>query len=748
MSKNAESRLGVKVNIRRLIGILAAMACIIVISAGIVGQGKVIYQRQITQEEEKRNSFERHYRAILNTSYYVYQKLAEKQAGKALGLSDTYLEEPLSEEQYETEDRYADANELYNIAKESLEYTLNLGEYLVGSNAIDYGILSKNGVYQGSNHDRLIQQSVEQGKINTELEESYPVGILVSYGEDGEFFLLDSYGVESNEVLDTIQSIQLMEEYPGVATKEISNATMLLLADSSAPGIINDYEGGWYNYGAYQFATKGLGPLVLAGVGIVVFLAAVLMICRLAGAWTRVVVSMPVEFTAALFGGAAFMFIPMGELSYVLYQGKVTAGIQEALDAVMLQSNTRGWDYLFVVAVWVIYFGIIYTAALGGLQVFRKGVRRYFMENCLTVKVLGWIRGGVKKLYQYLSEFDIKDESNKIVLRIVAVNAVFVGIMCSLWIFGWGVLVLYSVLLFIGLQKYLNKVKKDYTAIQSAVQQMADGKLDVEIKEAGMFDSLRGELLRVQDGFAHAVDQEVKSQNMKTELISNVSHDLKTPLTAIITYVELLKEESISEQQRKEYIETLSQKSLRLKQLIEDLFEVSKLNSNNAELQLMQVDLVSLVKQMEFEYVDALKEKSIELKSRLPEGKALLMLDSQKTYRVFENLFGNIVKYAMPSTRVYVNLEKKESDVVITIRNTSENFLDVDGDMLTERFVRGDVSRNTEGSGLGLAIVKSIVEKQGGTLQVIVDGDLFKTVIQFPNAEWIEESAFLQEVET
>ena len=223
----------------------------------------------------------------------------------------------------------------------------------------------------------------------------------------------------------------------------------------------------------------------------------------------------------------------------------------------------------------------------------------------------------------------------------------------------------------------------------------------------------------------------MKSQRMKSELITNVSHDLKTPLTAIITYVKLLQEPGVTEEQRKEYLETLDRKSLRLKALIEDLFEVSKANSQNITLDIRDVDIVSMVKQVEFEMEDKLADAGLDVRMSMPEEKVIVPLDSQKTFRIFENLFGNIAKYALPGTRVYVNGFTAKDEVTIILKNITAQELSVSGEELTERFVRGDASRNTEGSGLGLAIAKSFTEIQGGKFRIELDGDLFKVVLNW-----------------
>ena len=262
---------------------------------------------------------------------------------------------------------------------------------------------------------------------------------------------------------------------------------------------------------------------------------------------------------------------------------------------------------------------------------------------------------------------------------------------------------------------------------------MAQGNLNVTIPEnLGVFEPFKPELLKIQTGFKGAVEEEVKSQKMKAELITNVSHDLKTPLTAIITYVNLLKGENLTREQQKEYLNVLEQKSLRLKVLIEDLFEVSKANSENIVLNRTDVDILNLVKQAAFEYSDKFSDAKLDIRLNLSEEKILLFLDSQKTFRIYDNLFGNIAKYAMPGTRVYVMASLSEERLVITIKNISAREITIPSSDLTERFVRGDASRNTEGSGLGLAIAKSFTTLQGGELTVDVDGDLFKVTTSWP----------------
>ena len=245
------------------------------------------------------------------------------------------------------------------------------------------------------------------------------------------------------------------------------------------------------------------------------------------------------------------------------------------------------------------------------------------------------------------------------------------------------------------------------------------------------------------------MEEEVKSQRMKTELITNVSHDLKTPLTAIITYVNLLKQPQLTKEEREAYIQILDQKSMRLKALIEDLFEVSKANSGSIALNLVEVDVVSLMKQVRLELDDRMRTSGIDFRFQLPDRKIKLLLDSEKTYRVFENLLINIVKYGMPGTRAYIEITEREEEgqekpgeVHVAMKNISAAELSDDDRDLTDRFVRGDQSRNTEGSGLGLAIARSFVELQGGRFELETEADLFKVTLMWKKDGEREETAF------
>lgn len=403
--------------------------------------------------------------------------------------------------------------------------------------------------------------------------------------------------------------------------------------------------------------------------------------------------------------------------------------------------------------VWLVIFAVIFWIG-GCLREFFKAPVDYLKERSLLVRWVRWLltgqkdfagtvkekasgvfrktKGAVKKQYEALLHLDFRDRTNRLILKIVGINFVVILIISLFWGFGVWVLTIYSVLLFLFLRRYLDQVKQQYGQILKTTSTLAEGRLDIPIEgDAGIFAPVQEELVKIQSGFRKAVEREVKSERMKIDLVTNVSHDLKTPLTAIITYVDLLKNEE-DEEKRREYIGILERKSQRLKVLIEDLFEISKATSRSVTLHFMDLDIIGLLKQVELEYDRDIKAADLHIRWSLPGEKVILKLDSQKAYRVFENLLVNITKYALPHTRVYIDVEETEQEAVIRMKNVSAAELDFDTEEITDRFVRGDASRNTEGSGLGLAIARSFTELMHGTLQISTEADLFRVEIRFP----------------
>jgi len=273
-----------------------------------------------------------------------------------------------------------------------------------------------------------------------------------------------------------------------------------------------------------------------------------------------------------------------------------------------------------------------------------------------------------------------------------------------------------------------------FAILLESAKRMSKGDLDTKVDDRmliGGFRDFAGELNDLADVAVVAAQKQLKSERMKTELITNVSHDIKTPLTSIINYVDLLQKPH-TEDEQEAYLEVLSRQSLRLKKLIDDLMEMSKASTGNLAVEITRMDAGETVNQALGEFADKLERAELTPVFRQPEDKVEMMADGRLVWRVMSNLLGNAVKYALPGTRVYVDLLQMDGKVIISMKNISREELNVHADELLERFVRGDASRNTEGSGLGLNIAKSLMELQRGQLQVLVDGDLFKVTLIFP----------------
>ena len=273
-----------------------------------------------------------------------------------------------------------------------------------------------------------------------------------------------------------------------------------------------------------------------------------------------------------------------------------------------------------------------------------------------------------------------------------------------------------------------------YKRIESKLKDMYEGKNTAELKESEVETEFRDSVKYINDisnGFENAIEESMKSERLKTELITNVSHDIKTPLTSIINYVDLLKEEEIDNEKANEYIEILDMKSQRLKKLIEDLVEASKASSGAIKLNMENINVVELFKQAIGEFQDKFQNKGLSIITNYEKEYIYIKADSRYLYRVIENLFSNITKYALEASRVYIDIETEENKVKISVKNISKERLNISEEELMQRFVRGDKSRTTDGSGLGISIAKSLVELQNGTFKLKIDGDLFKVEIKF-----------------
>lgn len=359
----------------------------------------------------------------------------------------------------------------------------------------------------------------------------------------------------------------------------------------------------------------------------------------------------------------------------------------------------------------------------------RRLKAKQFIRSFLTYKICRWIKVTIEKIFRKVTD---KENTNRkitiiywgfVVISIILASTFWSGI-------GFIILIAFWIWVYYKLLQYNKKVQK----INEALRNIYEGNPNVKLNEEELEGTLKIMAKYINDiagGFTNAIEQSLKSERLKTELITNVSHDIKTPLTSIINYVDLLKKEDINNAQIEQYIAVLDKKSQRLKKLIEDLVEASKVSSGNVKLNMEVINLKELLNQTVGEFEDKLEKKNLKIEMDLPTENVLIKADNRYLYRVIENVFSNITKYALEGSRVYIKLEKQKEAIYLEFKNISKDKLNISAEELMQRFVRGDKSRYTEGSGLGLSIAESLTELQGGKFKIDIDGDLFKVVIKW-----------------
>ena len=308
------------------------------------------------------------------------------------------------------------------------------------------------------------------------------------------------------------------------------------------------------------------------------------------------------------------------------------------------------------------------------------------------------------------------------ILLLIGVRGAF------LWVLG--VIVVDGLVIWVLLQH-----SEQMEDIFQGVRKLREGNLEhrISIPENGMLRELAEDINGVADGMKISVSKEIKAERMKTELITNVSHDLKTPLTSIVNYIQLLSQEELSPPEANDYVKVIRQKSEKLKNLTQDLFDISKAQSGSIDVQIEQLDLAVLVKQALGEAEEGLEKAGLSCRVKV-NGSTEILGDGKLLARVAENLIGNIVKYALPNTRVYIEMEEQKDMVIAQFKNIAGYEMNFSGEEITQRFVRGDSARTTDGNGLGLAIAQSYAAACGGELEVVVDGDLFKAILMLGRA--------------
>lgn len=769
-----------------ILAVLAASAATIGLYPYMQARSATYSSQRNARISERGSDFSNLATQVMNFSYEIWHQQKQEEAGSVLTYSETFLPgldkkiKQLMEREYGITDSYG-TGEDYDVAEDGeaadevsqvvvsdymgdgfdLDYYLNMqgvmnnvgndweSYYQRYSSSLFYAVIDENGAFTRSNVNRpeqFFQSPLQENEIKFVVEFS-SAGSLKTADFDGKdeeaSRLLQAMG--KYEFYDPL-ALRISDDYRYGGIQFAGPKDMKIVFRCIPAALDNTGQSSMYEV---MMSTRSIlasnSYHMVAGsmVFLLMILALVLpafkkfeigrsALCRL-------------NFEPLSFIGFGWLCI-MGEGS--LPASVIAATMDGSLKQEIMRADFLPWsaDIMVVfinLAFWAVAYGIFYWGITCYRAVFSMGLWRYFKERTWLGRFLRFIKRWCCNALNVFNETDWESRSTKIIGKAVIGNFVILTLISCLWFWGIGALIIYSLVLFFLLRKYWGQMQQKYNTLLNGINRIAEGNLDVVIEEdLGIFNPFKEQLSRIQEGFRKAVAQEVKSERTKSELITNVSHDLKTPLTAIITYVNLLKQENVTDEERASYIRVLDQKSMRLKVLIEDLFEVSKASSGTVTLHPENVDIISLLKQVRFELSDKMEASGIEFRFNLPDEHVVLFLDSQKTYRIFENLMVNITKYGMPGTRAYIQVVREADGYVsISMRNISARELNVSPEELTERFVRGDSSRNTEGSGLGLAIARSFVEVQDGTMKIEVEDDLFRVIIRWKENAWREDKA-------
>lgn len=563
-----------------------------------------------------------------------------------------------------------------------------------------------------------VTDSVLQAQINN--SQFY---MIVKTDENSDFTVQSSLNKRSNERFkDALLNLtnQNVEEYANLDIAYVIPQDLDNYNDLFTHNVKN------FNMGPYLALILGIGIVGILILTITVFsipysLYSRTAICRL---FNKMFLELKLFL---LLGFGVGVYVGVDYLARVSMDGYY--GPNDIFNLTDIIYNANEYFYFIGIPMTFVLYLLIYLSIVYIKYIYHTGFKEGLILNSLLGRICFILLRKSKEIFQSIIRIDIRKSIYRKLILILGINLIILRTIAISGELGVIIAIVYTIILFKYLSEFFMKIK----TINDASSKLEQGDFDIKLDEKmGIFTPIAKNLNNIKDGLKVAIDKEIRSQKMKTELISNVSHDLKTPLTSIITYVDLLKNQDNTEKTQKEYIEVLDRKSKRLKVLIEDLFEASKASSGNIDLVLEKVDIIALFRQTLGELEEKINHSNLQIKMNVPEEKLICELDGRRTYRVFENIMNNILKYSMPNSRVYIDVVEGEREVSFIFKNISAYEMNFDAVEITERFTRGDKSRNTEGSGLGLAIAKNLVELQNGELSIKIDGDLFKLIITFP----------------
>lgn len=718
---------------------------------------------------------------IFDSNFYLYYKTYQTEMDKAVDPADLFLSEETINSIIKNAsiDYYSGELDEISIKNEfNLAANTDLGSMIKGSDGnIKFSCINTESDYAFSNYDfkdyvntlkKYMEAKPGQDNYKKLVEEYKSVDeaiskdfrncILIEYDKYGKYRLLytsgfnkqriDNFmlGHESNRKMKVKYNFdgELPGDFYSYNTKPIKNRLFMYAVPRK---LNNDF------YASNDTISRCINRAERSKLSLIESIARFLLISIFI-----ITLLLPKKVLIGFYGIKSVFKLPFElliailiKLDYSLLSNDVPVKIvRETINGnllkVVMANNIPIWISKQVVnginiGYWFIVYLVSFVFAAWIRMVLATGVKKYFLKKSLLVKMFLFLYNFIVNSIRKFIKVDFSRRYNRLcILGVVIVSLGSIFLIVSGFVTSnmtWFLIIFaYAIVVFIFEKIVIREIresKDDYRSLFNLTENIAKGNLDVDImsQDVGIYEELKRQLMSIQEAYKKTVEDEIKSQKLKSELISNVSHDLKTPLTSIISYSDLLRNEDDLSNRSREYVDTIFRKSERLKVLIDDMFEISKAQSGSITLDINQIDVVELVKQCIWEVEDRFNERKLILRTKFPDKKIMLYLDGEKTYRIFENMLVNMAKYAMEGSRAYIEVEDFDDLVNIVFKNISATEIDYDREDITERFRRGDKSRNTEGFGLGLSIAKSYAQVQGGDLNIDLDGDLFKAIITF-----------------
>lgn len=600
---------------------------------------------------------------------------------------------------------YAHSNDLYGQTMEQRIYEERMSDINHNVHRFIFDIFD----YYGYTYYENIGIEIYDGEGNLFRENKYAEALSKDSNCERYEYTLGAIKDENGEVVDFYFDRQShFTDYIGYMGEMSEYYTAVVYTDLEKP--LDNEEARYWKWLDFCYAMKGW---VYAAGGLAVLLCIVLFVTLLRVAGRKPNTE---EITVGTFGKIPFdlLLIVAGAIPKYL------------LSAVSESYDFWRWLWLSVLAVYV----VVMLPGLGMSLAVKIKTKTLIKSSCIYLLLRAFWKAGKWLTSVCAKGIGVLPLIWKTVLIVTGLALIELAVILKAdrLVFWW---VLEMMLLIPAVLFVAWSLRK----LQKGARTIAKGDFEHRVGTEGLFWDFKEHaenLNSISDGMAVAVEEKLRSERMKTELITNVSHDLKTPLTSIINYAGLLAEENLDDEARTEYADVLIRQSDKLKRLIEDLVEASKASTGNLEILPAPCDVCVFLSQASGEYEDKMQEAGLQLVTKFPEKHICILADSRRMWRVFDNLMNNIYKYAQQGTRVYLTLEEHPDTVTITFKNISREPLNIAASELMERFVRGDTSRNTDGNGLGLSIARSLTELQGGMFSLEIDGDLFKVMLEFP----------------